>query len=157
MVIDFRKFQNRQNFQGVRTCRMSLLITPQPLQHLPAAPPFTPFPISIYSIHTKQSAAIVWRRYSTLPQFQPRRAEVEAELTCICAGVDQLIGAAGLMRCRVFGKRRAAKNHCPASAGVMLSNFLCVLANRGFDAAVYMVLVFNRLWAVPEPRRRLGV
>jgi len=81
----------------------------------------------------------------------------QSGLACICAGVDQLIGAAGLMRCRVFGKRRAAKNHCPASAGVMFSNFLCVLANRSFDAAVYMALVFNRLWAVPEPRRRLGV
>ena len=139
MVIDFRKFQNRQNFQGVRTCRMSLLITPQPLQHLPAALPFTPFPISIYSIRTKQSAAMVRRRHSNLPQFHPRRAAVNAKLARICAGAGQLISAAGLMRRRVFGRRRAAKNHCPASSGVMPSNFLCVLAKRGFDAALYMI------------------
>ncbi|HEU0220230.1 MAG TPA: hypothetical protein VFQ98_05435 [Gallionella sp.] len=104
---------------------MSLLIMPQPPQHLPAALSFPPYFLSIYSIHAKQSAAIVRWVHLNLPQFQPHQAVVKAGLARIRAGVGQLISGAELMRRLVYGERRAVKNHHPASVGMMFRIFTC--------------------------------
>ena len=121
------------------------------------SPFFPPFFLSIYSIHAIQFAAMVWPLHSNWPQFLPRPAMARVGLAHIRAGVGQLISSTGLMRRRVCGKRCAEKNQRSAGAGVMFSNFVCVLAKRGFDIALYIAPVFSRLWAVPESGRRLGV
>jgi len=121
------------------------------------SPFFPPFFLSIYSIHAIQSAAMVRRLHSNLSQFQLRPAVARTGLAHIRAGVGQLISGTGLMHRRVCGERSAEKNYRSASAGVMFSNFLCMLAKRGFDIALYITPVFSRLWAVPESGRRLGV
>ncbi|MBI1887441.1 MAG: hypothetical protein HYS19_03585 [Nitrosomonadales bacterium] len=81
---------------------MSLLITPQPLQHLPAALSFPLFFLQF--IRFTQCC---------LPQWFGGGIR-------ICRNFSR----AGLMCRRVRGERRAEKNRRSASAGVMFSNFL---------------------------------
>ena len=148
MVIDFRNFKYRRNFQGVRTYRMSLLITFHPLQYLSAAFLFSSCFISNYPVYTKQFTVMIRRLCLSLSEFRSYPAIVKAETARIRVGVSQLTSSAELMRHPVCGERFAAKNHHPTSIECIFK-FLYVLAKRG-SVPLYVMPVFGGLWAVPD-------
>jgi len=94
---------------------MSLLITPQPLQHLLAA---LSFPLFFFQF--------IRFTQCSLPQWFGGGIQ-------ICRNFSR----AGLMRRRARGERRAEKNRRSASAGVMCSNFLCTGEERLWYRSIY--------------------